>query len=148
MTEIIMIGSDNSNGLYLMLNNLKEILDIDYNVYKLNHNIIKIIYNNNINRKYLIINIDFHEKTDLSKYKGYYVITVGFNKKSSITVSSVENDEVVFCIQREIDLINTAIEPQEIVVNNKFVLNKNILNSIFAFSAMFIIKEKDFENCF
>lgn len=150
MKEIIIIGSDDLDGLLQILDNLKNVLKFNWEISMLDYDTIKLLIwdDSDSSRKYLIVNIDFHEKIDLSAYKGYHVITVGFNNKSSVTVSSVEDDGIVFCIQREIPLTNKTIEPQDIVVKNAFIVNNNILSSIFVFSIMFIIKEKDFENYF
>ena len=64
------------------------------------------------------------------------VITFGFNSKSTITISSVKDDKIIVCIQREIEKLNGEIlESQEkkIIVLN----NKNIYNNL----VVFIIKE-------
>ena len=44
------------------------------------------------------------------------VITIGFNSKSTITASSVE-ENLLICLQRKIENINREVlEPQEIIV--------------------------------
>lgn len=140
MKEIVIIHKDDMGTMNLMLHDLKRILDLNWAISKNEKNHIKILYNNNAisKERYVILNIDIHEKTDLSAYEGYKVITIGYNKKASITVSSVEEDETVFCIQRKIELCEKLIEPQEFVV-------KHALNNIYAFAIMLLIKEKNFE---
>ena len=64
--------------------------------------------------RYLIINAD---KLDINKIRGLNVtiITYGFNNKSTITASSVEEDDMLICLQRNIEGINgKEIECQEL----------------------------------
>ena len=66
------------------------------------------------NCKYLIINTD--RKIELENLKTYdaTIITYGFNHKSTFTVSSVEDENIIICLQRIIfNKDNKKIEPQE-----------------------------------
>lgn len=66
------------------------------------------------NCKYLIINTD--RKVDLEDFKAIAqtIITFGFNHKSTFTVSSVEDENIIICLQRIIlNKNNNKIEPQE-----------------------------------
>lgn len=82
--------------------------------------------------KYLIIqdNIDdlkIHLDREIN------VITFGFNHKSTVTVSSVTEDNIVICIQRTIKSINNnELEPKEINIKNtnKYNINKYIIKKI------------------
>lgn len=68
------------------------------------------------NAKYLVINSD---KVDLSILQNMNVmpITYGYNSKATLTMSSVENDMLIMCLQRSItNVLNKTIEPQEISV--------------------------------
>lgn len=47
------------------------------------------------------------------------VITYGFNSKSNITISSVTDDDVLVCVQRNIRNNNEEIEIQEIKIENR-----------------------------
>ncbi|PKM50482.1 MAG: hypothetical protein CVV02_11115 [Firmicutes bacterium HGW-Firmicutes-7] len=143
MNKIVLIGSDDHHDLLALLGKLQDNLRTKWEINKLDSNVIEITYfeDSSINLKYLIINIDLHAKFDLSAFEGYKVITVGFNKKASVTVSSVEDEEIVFCIQREIDLSSQKVEPQEFVIKGNFFLRGDILNGIFAFTTMLISKE-------
>lgn len=67
------------------------------------------------NAKYLVINSDLKNNLNLIKDIPIKTITYGFNSKATITASSVEEDEMLVCVQRNI--INgeeKVIEPQEI----------------------------------
>ncbi|MBC7960892.1 MAG: hypothetical protein H7X94_13615 [Vallitaleaceae bacterium] len=94
---------------------------------------------------YLIMDIDRHPQLDLSAYLGFTVITVGYNSKASITVSSVIDEEIVFCVQREIVMDHTIIEPQEFVVNSSIFCTDDVLSMVFVFTILLLIGEKEFQ---
>ncbi|PKM94127.1 MAG: hypothetical protein CVU84_11745 [Firmicutes bacterium HGW-Firmicutes-1] len=143
MNKMVLVGSDDNNSLFMLLEELQETMKSKWEIKSIGSNLIDITYydDSNINLKYLIINIDLHAKFDLSAYEGYKVITVGFNKKASVTVSSVEDEEIVFCIQREIDLSSQIIEPQEFVMKGALFSRGDTLNGIFAFTTLLLSKE-------
>lgn len=67
--------------------------------------------------KYLVINFDEEINLDLLENIDLNVITFGFNSKSTITASSVRDDGILLCLQRNILLANeNKIEPQEISI--------------------------------
>ena len=67
------------------------------------------------NTPYLIINSDLEKNLELLENVKATVITYGFNSKATITASSVEEDEILLCIQRAIEDKNgNVVEPQEI----------------------------------
>ncbi len=87
--------------------------------------------------KYLIINTDIKSNSELLNITdNNYVITYGFNSKSTITVISNENDEIILGIQRKLEsLTGNSIEIQEIKIIRKLEKNSiydeislNILN--------------------
>lgn len=72
--------------------------------------------------KNIIINTDFKYNIKLldDNVEGV-VITFGFNSKSTITIVSNENEEIILEIQREFKrLSNEKIECQEIKLKNKY----------------------------
>ena len=90
------------------------------------------------NSQYLIVNgdIDIGILKKIDVQKPMKLITFGFNSKSTITISSVNDDKIIVCVQRNIEKINGEIlESQEkkIVAPNP----KKIYNSL----VVFIIKE-------
>lgn len=78
--------------------------------------------------KYVVINTDIRENLKLLngiEETNTTVITYGFNSKSSITIVSNENDEIILEIQREINnLKNEKIECQEIKMQNNSEKNQ------------------------
>lgn len=64
------------------------------------------------------------------------IITYGFNSKSNITISSVTDDDVLICVQRNIRNNNEEIEIQEIKIENNE--NYNIYDLIVVLS-MFLM---------
>lgn len=84
------------------------------------------------NVEYLIIQDNIND-LELQLDKEINIITFGFNHKSTVTVSSVTEDNIVICIQRTINNIkNNAIEPKEIIIKNtnKYNINKYIIKKI------------------
>ncbi len=65
--------------------------------------------------QYLIFNADILDNLYLLKDLSIQLITYGFNSKSTITTSSVEENKIMICLQRTIkNLQGKTIEPQEI----------------------------------
>lgn len=90
--------------------------------------------------KFLIINADI--EINILKYikieKPIKVITFGFNSKATITISSVNEEKIIVCLQRELERPdNTIIESQEKEINIIDGFNKKIQNKM----VIFIVKE-------
>ncbi len=79
------------------------------------------------NTKYLVINSDMESNgLELINNMKLNVITFGFNQKSTITASSVE-ENLMLCLQRRLTDINkNTLEPQEIEVKK---ISKKLSNS-------------------
>lgn len=83
--------------------------------------------------KYLIFNgdieIDILKKIDIQK--PIKLITFGFNSKSTITISSVTEEKIIVCLQRNIEKPNGEIlesqEKQIIIKDNKKIYNNLIV---------------------
>lgn len=68
--------------------------------------------------KYLIVNSDIETNLNILDNLELTVITYGFNSKSTITASSVTDDDFLICIQRNLfDVNGKEIETQEINVS-------------------------------
>ena len=92
--------------------------------------------------KYFIINADI--EIDILKnieiQKPIKLITYGFNSKSTITISSINDQKIIVCLQRDIEKLNGEIlecQEKQIIVNE----SKKIYNNL----VVFIIKE--LHNC-
>lgn len=91
------------------------------------------------NTKYLIVNTDLKNNLKLLGELDVTLITYGFNSKSTITISSVIEDKVLVCLQRNIDDVNkNVIEAQEFEVK---VDNENI-NDVMGITAILLIYGK------
>ena len=78
-------------------------------------NVIKKIINS---AKYLVVNADEEINLNLLQETSGKVITYGFNSKSTVTASSVKEDGVLLCVQRNIEnLEGNNIELQEFNIN-------------------------------
>lgn len=90
--------------------------------------------------KYLIINgdIEIEVLKEINIEKPIKVITFGFNTKATITISSVKEEKIIVCLQRDIEKIDgDIIETQEKEIKIGKENNKKIYNKL----AVFIIKE-------
>lgn len=92
------------------------------------------------NTKYLIINADIELKQENYKNIKLQIITYGFNTKATITASSITENSIMICTQRDIEGINQKkIEQQECnikIQQNKFknpynVMIYFVINSIY-----------------
>ena len=90
--------------------------------------------------QYLIINADVNIEI-LKKIvieKPIKLITFGFNLKATITISSVKDERIIICLQRNIQKNNNElIEAQEREIKINLKNDKKIYNEI----TIFIIKE-------
>ena len=78
------------------------------------------------NSRYLVVNADMYSSLDFINNMKLNIITFGFNSKSTITASSVENNFII-CLQRNLVDINcNTLEPQEIQVK---IMEKKLLNN-------------------
>jgi len=88
--------------------------------------------------EYLILNgdIEIDILKNIEIQKPIKLITFGFNSKSTITISSVRDDRIIVCVQRDIQKNNCEIlESQE-----KEIISKNA-KKIYNDLVVFIIKE-------
>ena len=73
-----------------------------------------------LNAKYLIINTDRIKNIEMFNELNLKIITFGFNLRATVTASSVTEDGILICIQKEIEGIKgNIIEPQEIKINSE-----------------------------
>lgn len=88
------------------------------------------------NSKNVILNLDLN--TNIEEKLKSNIISFGYNSKSDITVSSVEEDQILICIQNTITSIyNRKIEPQEIKVNVKSDINVYNIMIIIALTTLY-----------
>lgn len=91
---------------------------------------------------YIIVNSDI--KTNLLFFKNLKanIITYGFNAKSTITVSSIKEENTMLCIQRSIKAIDgKTIEEQEINIKIKKNNVKKLYNVLVIFAIFEIYGE-------
>ena len=66
------------------------------------------------NTKYLIVNSDVYTRLDMITNINIAVITYGYNLKATVTASSINEEKILLCIQRNIKVDNKIdIEPKE-----------------------------------
>lgn len=90
-----------------------------------------------LNTKYLILNSDIEKPLKIVENIDITIITYGFNSKATITASSVNENEILLCIQRNIlNLNKKLIEPQEINIYTK-TQNKHIEMAVFCIMLLY-----------
>lgn len=97
--------------------------------------------------KYLVINADMDSSLNITNNLKVNVITFGFNSKSTITASSVE-DNMLICLQRRIiNIEGVILEPQEIKTNITSGKLKNNSHNLMGIATILLIYGKN-ENFF
>ena len=82
------------------------------------------------NTKNVIINLDFEKQNKFISY--------GYNSKSDITISSIDEDEALIYIQKEItSIFGRKIEPQEVKVKLKSDINIYNIMIIIALNVLY-----------
>ena len=112
----------NKNSVKNLFNIKFDFLIIDKNIFNNNDDLVKIILNSNR----IIVNADYDENLEPIKNLKLNVITYGMNSKATLTLSSVNDNEVLLSLQRAIkNHRKELIEPQEIKISGKN-LSKNL----------------------
>lgn len=112
----------NKNSVKNLFNIKFDFLIIDKNIFNNNDDLVKIILNSNR----IIVNADYDENLEPIKNLKLNVITYGMNSKATLTLSSVNDNEVLLSLQRAIKSHRKElIEPQEIKISGKN-LSKNL----------------------
>ena len=105
-----------------------ELIILETNIFE-NSNLIKRVL---MNSERILVNSDFNSNLEIIHNLKLSVITYGFNSKSTITASSVDDSNgILICLQRSIKNINNKIiEPQEIKIYNKEDKNNHYVDMI------------------
>lgn len=94
--------------------------------------------------KYVIINSDICTGTQIIPDKMVNCITYGLNQKSTITISSIQNDKAIIYLQRNIKNIEeNEIEMGEVSINLKEYEQVSIEDLLAIFSIYFIYKQEN-----
>ena len=92
--------------------------------------------------KYLVINSDVFKNPKILGQENEKIITYGLNNEAIITISSVKDEDILICIQKNLkDIKGNNIEQQEI--NIKIMKNnlKKLCNSLAIFTIISIYGE-------
>ena len=135
--------------IFINRNNIDNMKNIKFDTILLLNNSDKLFKENDTlkqiikNAKYLIINSDADTNLEILNNLNLNVITYGFNSKASITASSVTNEDILLCVQRNLQTIEgKIIESQEIKV--KLSENNSIYtqNEIMGIASLLLIYDK------
>ena len=130
------------------LKSIENVKNIKFDVLVINENIENLLkhskYLEDIITKanYLIINADVKNNLSDLKNAKTNIITYGFNAKSTITISSVKDENMMICIQRNIKTLQQSIiEEQEININIKKNNAAKLYNILVIFAILGIYGE-------
>lgn len=127
---------------------IENVKNIKFDILVINEDIENLLKNSKyleeiISRAYYaIINSDVKNNIVLLKNIGTNIITYGFNAKSTITVSSIKEENTMICVQRSIKGVNNLIEEKEINIK----IEKNNVNKLYNVLVIFTILEIYGEN--
>lgn len=120
--EILQSNTSNYNVIIINKENIDNMKNIKFNSIIINkENNIKegkklVLKQILKNAKYLIINSDIYTRLDIIYNLNITVITFGYNLKATLTASSVNDERILLCLQRNIVVDNKIkIEPKEIL---------------------------------
>ena len=121
--EMLKHNINNSNVIFINEKNIDNIKNVKFKIIVLNKELInKNLESILLNAEYLILNSDINVK--LVENLNLKVITYGFNSKATVTASSITEEEILVCIQRNIvDMYNNKFEPQEINIERNELLD-------------------------
>ena len=119
-----------NNVIFIKEKNIDNIKNVHFDTVVINREFKKMEELNKVleNAKNVIINMDTNGDNEEINVVNSNIITYGFNSKSSITISSVTDDDVLICVQRNIYNNYGEIEVQEIKIENN--ANYNIYDLI------------------
>ncbi|WP_113671882.1 hypothetical protein [Vallitalea guaymasensis] len=144
MKKIIITGNDKLSNLIFIFEDIMKKVNMKYEIEEKSNLVTINVLDNSETTYYAIANVD-HELKDINlDIPLCRFITLGFNKKSSVTISSLGGDldtskTLIYCIQREIDEDDTIIEPQEFPVFIKSSWGHDIYNIMSAVTAVMLI---------
>lgn len=109
-----------NNVIFIKEKNIDNIKNVHFDTVIINREFEKMDELNNLlnNAKNIVINMDININWKELNIISANIITYGFNSKSSITISSVTDDDVLICVQRNINSNYGEIELQEIKIEN------------------------------
>ena len=94
------------------------------------------------NAKFLIINSDVIKQIEVISEYNTNIITYGLNQNAMITISSIKNEDILICIQKNIrDIYGKLIEQQDINIQIEKSSSKKICNSLAIFAILVIFGE-------
>ena len=147
-----MLKKTNLEFIHINANNIENMRNITFETIVLSNqinmsNIQKDFVNQICNHcKYVIINSDICTGAKIVSDRMINCITYGLNQKSTITISSIQNDKAIIYLQRNIKNIEESeIEMGEISINLKEYEQVSIEDLLAIFSIYFIYKQEMIE---
>ena len=105
-----------ANIMFITQNNITNMKNVQFETIVIDANVKNKMELRKIvsNAKYIILNTDINMDTNIINDLNLTIITYGFNNKATFTVSSIEEQNIIICLQRIIfNKKGIKIEPQE-----------------------------------
>ena len=134
------------NIIFITAKNIYNVKNVKFETIIMDEKINNKIENKKIisNSKYLLLNTDIEIDIEILDNLNLTVISYGINNKSTFTVSSIEENNMIICLQRVIFNKNGyKIEPQEYQIKNQQNVDKY---AIIAVGVLKMIYSKNNEN--
>lgn len=109
-----------NNVIFIKEKNIDNIKNVHFDTVVINREFNKMYELNKIleNAKNVVVNMDTNDQNNEINCDKVDIITYGFGSKSNITISSVTDDDVLICVQRNICNNCGEIEVQDIKLEN------------------------------
>lgn len=146
---IYKVERNNINIIKITEKNIENIKNIKFDTilickeisnFKINEEVLKQIIRC---AKYLVINTDISIENSFFCDISIKIITYGLNQKATITVSSIGEENIMICLQRNIlNLKNNIIEPYEVNIKIEKINNKKIYNYLASYTILTLYEAK------
>ena len=137
------------NIININIKSIENIKNVKFEIIVIETDLIKYIdYTNTIaklcdNAKYIIVNTDINREICNNIFDKSKIITYGLNHMANITISSVTENDILICLQKNIkDLQNNIIEIQEKRIAKKEDCNLKIYEILIIYIIITIYNEK------
>lgn len=133
-----------NNVIFIKEKNIDNIKNVHFDTVVINREFNKMFELNKIlaNAKNVVINMDTNSDNSVINENEKKLITYGFSSKSNITISSVTDDDVLICVQRNIYNNYGEIEVQDVKLENDYNYNVYDLIIVLALFLMYMPGEE------
>ena len=137
--ELLKIGME-ENVIFISEKNISNVKNVKFETLIIDDGLENKIELRKIieNARYIILNSDVSIDLKLIDSLNLTVITYGFNNKATFTVSSIDESNMIICLQRVIyNIDNEVTEPQEFKLEVPENVEKHIAISLYIMKVLY-----------